>query len=170
MLTRLAAASILALGLVVAAAAEEARPDLVGTWQLVSRVDRNQAGMVVPETSLGANPSGYLVYDATGHVFLQMMVSDRKEASCAPTSPADTNNLAHVGGYDAYFGRYEVDTAKRIVTHVLQGALGPADVGRRLTRRYHLDGDTLTLQMEPGGEHFAGITRTLVWHRVARPG
>jgi len=69
---------------------------------------------------------------------------------------ADTNNLAHLGGYDVYFGRYEIDTAKRIVAHILDGALGPADVGRRLTRRYRLDGATLTLQTGPGGGAFCG--------------
>jgi hypothetical protein len=34
---------------------------LVGTWQLVSRIDRDQAEHVLSETSLGATPLGYLI-------------------------------------------------------------------------------------------------------------
>ena len=159
----------LVLCLLVSSALADPIPEsLIGTWQLVSRADRDPAGALVPEPSLGAHPSGYLIYDRSNHVYVQMMAENRTSTSCETTAKADTNNLAHVGGYDAYFGSLEVDPAAHVVTHVLEGALGPADVGRRLTRRYSVEGDTLTLSMEPGGEHSRGITRTLIWHRITR--
>ncbi|MBZ5538006.1 MAG: lipocalin-like domain-containing protein [Acidobacteriia bacterium] len=137
---------------------------LVGTWQLVSRVDRDLGGKIVPDPSLGPDPIGYLIYDGSGHVAVQLMGRHRSSDPCQVTAPAEANNLAHVGGYDAYFGRYEVDHAASTVTHILEGALSQADVGRSLVRRFKLDGDTLAIEFEPGAK---GRTRTLTWRRVS---
>ena len=142
----------------------ETSAGLVGTWQLVTRVDHDSDGTAVPEPSLGADPIGYLIYDNSGHVAVQMMARTRGSNPCQVTAAASANNLAHVGGYDAYFGRYEVDGAAGTVTHILEGALSPSDLGRRLTRRFKLEGDTLTIQFEPGGDR--RVTRTLVWRRA----
>jgi Lipocalin-like domain len=138
---------------------------LVGTWELISRVDRDSTGGPVVEPSLGSNPKGYLIYDATGHVAVQLMARDRSGSPCTVTAAAQANNLAHIGGYDAYFGRYEADQRTGTVTHILDGALSQSDIGRRLTRQYRLAGDTLTIWFWPGGTDHR-ITRTLVWHRV----
>jgi Lipocalin-like domain len=158
------------LGLLVAGAGlgagERSLAGIVGTWELVSRIALDSSGRVVTDSSLGADPLGLLVYDATGHVAVQLMSRRRTGAPCTVTAQSDTNNLAQVGGYDAYFGRYEVDPSTHTVTHHLEGALGPADVGRALTRQYRLSGDTLTLQFHPGGPHDARLRR-LVWHRVS---
>ena len=142
--------------------------DLVGTWQMVTRVDRDAAGNVVPDPSLGTSPTGYLIYDAAGHVAVQLMKANRGSNPCEVTAPAQANNLAQVGGYDAYFGRYEVNWSAGTVTHILDGALAPADVGRHLSRRFKLDGDTLTIEFEPGGKEAGKLTRTVTWKRVSR--
>jgi hypothetical protein len=116
---------------------------LVGTWQLVSRIDRDPAGRVLSEISLGDAPLGYLIYDAAGHVAAQLAAQDRPTSICdTMPGPIEANNNANIGGYTAYFGRYEVDTTTGIVTHHLEGALAPRDVGRRLTRRFRVVGDT----------------------------
>ena len=152
-------------GLAPAAVAQTAR-ELVGTWELVSRIQRDSSGRVIPDSSLGAAPIGILVYDATGHVAVQLMKRQRRAASCAVTAKADRNNLAQIGGYDAYFGHYEVNPATHTVTHHLEAAIGPGDVGRALTREFHLQGDTLSLEFRPGGPRDQRV-RTLVWHRVS---
>src|SRR5215813_4634706 len=46
---------------------------LVGTWQVVSRIDRDASGNVIPERSLGSDPLGYLIYDSKGHMAAQLM-------------------------------------------------------------------------------------------------
>jgi hypothetical protein len=74
---------------------------------------------------------------------------------------------ANFGGYSAYFGRYQVDAKAGTVTHVVEGALSPADVGEHLRRRFHLVGDTLTIQFEPLNADGGHRTRTLIWHRVS---
>ncbi len=147
-------------------AASSDAQEIVGTWMLDSRIDRDAAGVVVPEPSLGSNPFGYLIYDRAGHVAAQIMARDRqKSPSPAAVATSDPNNTGASGGYDAYVGRYSVDPNKKVVTHELELALGPTDVGRKIMRRYRIEGDKLTIQFEPGK---AGITRTLVWHRVSR--
>ena len=111
-----------------------AHATLVGTWELVSRNDRDSTGRILS--------------DSTGR------------------SP-DPNNNANIGGYSAYFGHYQVDPKAGTVTHVLEGALAPADIGKRLRRRFRLVGDTLTIQFEPATPEGGYRTRTLVWHRVS---
>ena len=157
----------LALACVARGAPAQGPPDMVGTWQLVLRVDHDSSGNTIAEPSLGADPVGYLLYDNSGRVAVQMMARHRDSNTCQVTAAASANNLAHVGGYDAYFGRYEVDTTAGTVSHILDGSLSPSDVGRRLTRRFRLDGDTLTIQFEPGGQSDRRITRTLVWRRAS---
>ena len=141
---------------------------LVGTWQLVSRIDRDASGNVITEPSLGSDSLGYLIYDSKGHVAAQLMARHRSSASIATvTSEANSNNPAHIGGYDADFGRYEPDMKSGTVTHILDGALAPADVGRRITRRFEVTGDTLTITFEPGTQANGKITRTIVWRRIS---
>ena len=53
------------------------------------------------------------------------------------------------------------------VTHILEGALSPSDVGRRITRRFRLEGDTLIIQFEPGGYGNKRTMRALTWRRVS---
>jgi hypothetical protein len=158
---------LLVLCSVVPSPAQPQKKAIVGTWQLLSRIDRDPTGTVLEEPSLGSDPIGYLVYDASGNMCVQIMARHRSTSHMQVTSPADTNNLAQVGGYDAYFGRYEIDSVGRSITHRLEGAIGPSDVGRSLTRHMDLRGDTLTLWFEPGGNGTRRV-RTLIWRRVSR--
>jgi lipocalin-like protein len=155
------------LGPVSCRRGKENSGDLVGTWQLVSRVDRDASGNVIPEPSLGSDPVGYLIYDSKGHMAAQLMARHRTSASAAITSEPNSNNPGHIGGYDSYFGRYEVDWESHTVAHIMDGALSPADVGRRITRRFQVSGDTLTITFEPGTQANGKITRTIVWHRIS---
>ena len=160
-------ACIFLLGSASCRRGERVPANLVGTWQLVSRVDRDTSGHVIPEPSLGSDPVGYLIYDSKGHVAAQLMARHRSSASAVITSEGDSNNPAQMAGYDSYFGRYEVNSKTHTVTHILDGALAPADVGRRITRHFQVSGDTLTITFEPGTQANEKITRTVVWHRIS---
>ena len=69
-------------------------------------------------------------------------------------------------GYDAYFGTYALDEAHGIVTHHLESALFPGDIGKNITRRFKLNGDTLTIQFDTSLANGTIVTRTLVWTRI----
>jgi hypothetical protein len=116
----LRAATVAALLVVMAITRNvRAHDGLVGTWELVSRTDRDSTGRILSETTLGAAPIGYLIYDAAGHVAAQLSARDRSCLVCDSTGlSSDPNNNANIGGYSAYFGRYQVDAKAGMVTHV----------------------------------------------------
>lgn len=143
---------------------------LVGTWRLQSRRDRTSEGAVQIEPSLGETPLGLLVYDANGNVAVQLMKRDRSADSAAAEPGANsggTNSSAGIGWYDAYFGTYTVDVTAGTVTHHLEAALGPHDVGRSLTRHFELNGDELKLSFQTTVGSGTVVTREIVWKRVA---
>ena len=139
---------------------------LVGTWRLVSRVVTLEDGTAVQDAGLGKTPSGYLIYDSSGHVAAQLMRPDRPMAiDCGTLSPAPSQNSQSVNGYDAYFGTYAIDETKHTVTHHLEGALSAADVGKNLVREFQISGDKLTIIVRTNSPKEKQI-RTLTWERV----
>ena len=144
--------------------------DLVGTWSLESRRDRAIDGTTQIEPSLGETPLGLLIYDAKGHVAVQLMKRERSSVGAAEPSQqtsGGTNSSSGSGPYDAYFGTYTVDIQAGTVTHHIDGALAPADVGRTLTRHFELRGDALTLSFQTTVGGKGVVTRVIVWRRVA---
>lgn len=100
------------------------RNALVGAWRL-ARIDVPGAAM--------AQPEGMLVYTADGHVSVQLMY---------PKSAQAPDNEYVLGGYEASFGSYDVDEAKHIVTHHVQGSITrDLLVGKDLPRVYQLTAD-----------------------------
>jgi hypothetical protein len=121
-------------------------PGLIGTWKLISFQDRKSADQ---ERSYpyGLNPQGYIVYDTTGHVFIQMMKTPpyRSFISGDDKKPTPEEAKAVYEGYIAYFGTYSVDEANHVVTHHVEGSLGPSYIGTDQKRPFQLTGDRLIL-------------------------
>jgi hypothetical protein len=138
---------------------------LVGSWELLSRIDRTPKGEERVETSLGANPIAFLVFDRTGHFAVQFMKRDRTHAVDAPAPGA--NNSRARGGYDAYFGGYTYDEARGELKTRLAAALSPENVGQEFIRRAAVEGEMLTLQLDTTAPSGEAVTRTLRWKRVA---
>jgi lipocalin-like protein len=140
--------------------------ELVGTWRLISRVVRLEDGTAVEDPGLGKTPLGYLMYDSSGHMAVQVMRRDRPLAiDCATSSFAPSDNSQSVNGYDAYFGRYTIDETSHTVTHHLEGALAAADVGKNLVRKFQVSGDKLTIIVRTNSPKQRQV-RTLTWERV----
>ena len=55
--------------------------DLIGTWALVSRIDRTAGGERRVEPSLGEDPVALLYYDRAGHFAAQFMKRDSRAAA-----------------------------------------------------------------------------------------
>ena len=139
---------------------------LVGTWRLVSRAVTLEDGTAVQDPGLGTTPTGYLIYDSSGHMAAQMMKLDRPtEIDCGTSGAAPRNNSQSVNGYDAYFGEYTIDETNHTVTHHLEGALAAADVGKSLVRHFQVSGDKLTIFVRTNSPKEIQI-RTLTWERV----
>jgi hypothetical protein len=144
-----------------------ASSSLVGTWKLISREDITADGERRIEPNLGAEPLAYLIYDTAGQFAAQFMRRNRSSVTSdlQPSSFAANNSRA-VDGYDAYFGKYRVDT-EGVVTQELEGALSPADVGKIVTRRYSVVGAELVIEVETTSSDGQPVTRTLRWRRLA---
>ena len=145
--------------------------DLIGTWALVSRIDRTAGGERREEPSLGEDPVALLYYDRGGHFAAQFMKRDRtKPSGSEPSSSAAPNNSRAQGGYDAYFGTYAVDDVRGTVTQRLLGALSRENVGAVLTRAMTVQGNALIIQLQTTTGDGIAVTRTLTWRRVDRDG
>lgn len=121
---------------------ESLREQLVGTWKLISAEDVDpKTGKWIPYT-FGNPPSGYFIYDATGHASIQIMTTPPVTIA-SPDSPTPEEALAIFNGYIAYYGTYSVDDAN--ISVQVEGAWDPTQVGTNQARPYLLSGDTLII-------------------------
>jgi Lipocalin-like domain/Domain of unknown function (DUF4440) len=152
---------------IASAGNSSAAAQLVGTWRLVSRSVTNADGERIAEPALGEKPSGYLVYDASGHVAAQLMRPGRTAAqlkNCGATPAKAQNNSTTVCGYDAYFGTYKLEDGG--IVHHLELALSPEDIGKDIHRSFVIAGDQLTITFPTTMPDGKTVTRTVVWERV----
>lgn len=115
---------------------------VVGTWKLISAEDRGSSSDPWIPYTFGNPPSGYFIYDATGHASIQIMTTPPQKIA-TPDSPTPTEALAIFNGYIAYYGTYTVD-AKNITVQV-EGAWDPSQVGSSQARPYQVKGDKLII-------------------------
>ena len=143
------------------AVAGELSDRLIGTWRIVRYVDTNASGAVT--SPFGEKPSGYFVYDATGHLSIQIMRMPARPmfASGDDKKGTDAEVRTAYQSYAAYFGTYRVDEAKSVVTHVVEGSLNPSYTGTEQPRPFKLDGDVLTIQLhaKDGASYFRELHR-----------
>nr|WP_285222327.1 MULTISPECIES: lipocalin-like domain-containing protein [unclassified Lysobacter] len=126
---------------------------LVGTWQVMELVDTDRAGKAV--RPYGEHPLGYIVYDATGHLHVQVM----RTPATPPFADGDQKGSDRevrgaYDGYIAYFGTYRVDEARGQVIHQVQGSLMPSYTGTDQPRPIKLIGDELIIEGDTDDGHF----------------
>ena len=101
---------------------------LIGAWHLVSLGEPGPGGKVIGTPGL----KGMLIYTRDGHMSVQIIY---------PGSAAKVTNDYVLNGYEASFGTYEVDEAKHMVTHHVEGSITRGLVGKHLPRVYRLTQD-----------------------------
>ncbi len=139
--------------------------DLVGTWRLLSRLDRDTSGEPVDEPTLGSDPLALLFFDGAGNFAAQFMKRDRSSAMEAPALIGQNNTTA-IGGYDAYFGTYEVDETSGDVQTRLVGALSPSHVGATMIRNMKVEEGKLIIRLTTTTADDTQVHRTLTWERA----
>lgn len=127
-------------------------PALIGTWQLMTAKDL--VGKEWIPYTFGNPPSGYFIYDASGHASVQIMVTPPVTLSDPDNGPTPDEALEIYNGYIAYYGPWSA--SEGWVTVVPAGALVPTQVGSQQSRPYTVVGDTLTI-----GNEAEGYVRTL---------
>ena len=123
---------LVATAVTLAGAQPQSDPDssdrnaLIGAWHLV-RIDASGPD---GKSSPTPKPKGMLIYTRDGHMSVQLMY---------PKSAKSPDNEYVRDGYEASFGSYDVDEAKHIVTHHVQGSITrDLLVGKDLPRVYQL--------------------------------
>ena len=147
-----------------ASAAGDPRHRFVGTWQLV-RVERlGPSGELLPAPAPpafgSANPVGFLMYDPSGYMGVTIMQSGRRKYAGQEPTPDEAK--AALAGFVSYFGTFNVDEAKSVVTHTLEGSLNPSMEAEQ-RRSFQISGNQLTLKPPPAS---TGIQSRLIWERV----
>jgi len=89
-----------------------------------------------------------LVYTRDGHMSVQVMYRNRQAGTAAaPVQYAQ-------GGYEASFGRYEIDDRAHTFTFHVEGALVRTLIGKDLTRVFELSGNQLIVKSSSPNEHW----------------
>jgi hypothetical protein len=138
--TRLATTVAALLAAALASAQAQSAPQgengkrIVGLWRLVSMT---AGGQLNPER--GERATGMILYDATGHMTVQIM-PDRPRKKWSGAQPTAEEALDTVVGYSAYFGTYRVDEQAKTVTHIREGGIQPGPLPD-LVRRIEFVGD-----------------------------
>ncbi len=141
------------------------KEQFTGTWKLVSSEYRRLDGKLA--YSKGRDAVGILMYDASGHMSVQIMRPDRPAFASGDHLKGTPEEIKSAfKGFVAYYGTYEVNEEEGTVTHHLEGSLFPNWVGTDLKRFFEFSGNQLTLSTPPmpmGGQQLTGV---LLWERV----
>lgn len=80
---------------------------------------------------------------------------------------AESETRAAIGAsYDAYFGTYKINEQAGVVTHHLEAALWPGDIGKDIDRHFTISGDPLTITFDTTTREGVKVTPTLMWERM----
>ena len=155
------ATALCAVGSLARAAADDA---IVGVWQLVSyvRVSPDSNETTYP---LGRAPTGHIVYTSSGFVAV-VVTGEGRAPVAAADEKRDEKQSRLLSTMIAYSGTYRVEGAT--VTHHVDVAWLPGQVGTDQKRNFKIEGSTLSLYAPiknplDGKEYIY----SLVWKRVA---
>lgn len=119
------------------------RDGLVGAWKLASLEEGGADG-----TFHRPDCTGSLVFTHDGRMSVQVMYRDaQSQTDAGPVQYAQ-------GGYEASFGRYEVNEPGRSFTYHVEGALVRALVGKYQKRIYELTDKQLIIKPPTADEHW----------------
>jgi hypothetical protein len=147
-------------------AASPAAGMLVGMWRLVGAKVVLPGGDTRP-SGLGESPSGFMAYDRSGTMAVQIRTGTvqpwEPAAAMAPIAgePVDAGQA-----YLAYAGTWTLDAGSRTVVHLVEISLDPSLVGKEVIREVAVEGDQLVLTVPwrtPAGEP---ATTRLTWRRA----
>ena len=132
---------LLLIGMV--AMAQSVADRFVGAWRLVSLEEQGADGK--PHR---CDCTGMFVFTRDGHASVQVMTRDSQTGT--PAGPVQYSQ----GGYEASFGRYEVDEHTHTFTFHVEGALVRTLIGKDLPRVYELSGKRLVVTSSNPDEHW----------------
>ena len=122
---------------------EGTRERFIGAWRLIWLEEPAADGTVHQ-----ADCTGMLVFTREGRMSVQVMYRNPQTGT-----PAEPVQYAQ-GGYEATFGRYEIDPPSRTFTYHVEGGLVRSLVGKELVRSFELSGNRLVVKSSNPNEHW----------------
>ena len=123
--------------------AEDIQDRFVGAWRLVSLEAPGPDGKIQK-----ADSTGMFVFTRDGHASVQVM-----ERNPQPQAHAGPEQYSQ-GGYEATFGRYEIDEGAHTFTFHVEGALVRTLIGKDLPRSFEFSGKQLIVKSTRPEEHW----------------
>lgn len=124
----------------------QATSSIVGTWRAVEYVNPI-ATADDRRYPFGRSPRGYLVYDNTGHVFLQVLrgLAAQSDMRGRWRQADSTTLIGLLNGTAAYFGTYRANARLAVVIHTIEGEIPPNIGLTEVATPFRVTGDTLRL-------------------------
>ena len=139
---------------------------LVGAWSLIDAMTVQTDGQTGPWDDHSRPYKGLIVYGADGMMSVQIATARAPMPSDGDLKKLTAEQqLAYLHSYYAYYGRYEFDPARSVVTHFVETSLDPTETGIVYRRSVKLAGDIVTLTtLEPNDA--SGSHNVLSWRRL----
>ena len=124
------------------ATAQGDRERFVGAWRLAWLEEPGADGTVHR-----ADFTGQVVFTRDGYASVQVMYRNPGGGDAGPVQYAQ-------GGYEASYGRYDIDERAQAWTFHVEGAMVRSLVGKDLKRRYEFSGNQLIVTPSSPDEHW----------------
>jgi hypothetical protein len=124
------------------ATAQSDRERFVGAWRLAWLEEPGADGKVHR-----ADCTGQFVFTSDGYASVQVMYRNPGGGAAGPVQYAQ-------GGYEASYGRYDIDERAVTWTFHVEGAMVRSLVGKDLKRRYEFSGNQLIVTPSSPDEHW----------------
>src|SRR5450631_1548664 len=148
------------------------REQLIGAWRLVGIEFSDRNGPII-DPFYRAGSIGIIIYDSSGWMSVHIAAPHRKAwevpASRLPSDAAEQDTELKAAAFDtyyAYYGRWDFDRAKSVVTHHLKSSLIPAETGLDYDQKVTLENGRLIFTGHSGPPGLE-TTRIKIWQRVS---
>jgi len=140
---------------------------IVGTWRMAGVETRVVDGSGPTTYPRGRTPAGFIIYDAQGRMYVQIMNSDEVRPPRNGAAPMTEQEQARAyASYTAYFGHYTVNEDDQSVTHHVEGSVNPRNIGNGMHRFVEVSQDRLSLNTVARGPDGKERVTLRMWERV----
>ena len=153
----LVATTGLCLVLASPTSAQSLKDQLMGTWTLVSNVEKYQDG--TEKSTFGPQGKGLLILDRNGWFSFQLIGGERPKQTGRPDNP--------IGPAITYFGTYSVNEGDKSLVYKVQGSTNPSFEGTEQKATISsIKGDDMTYVRAPLPSSQGPFVPTLTWKRA----
>ncbi len=140
---------------------------IVGTWKMTGAETRVVDGSGPTTRPRGKAPAGYIMYDAQGRMYVQIMNSDEtRPARKGDGAMTEKEQAQAYSSYTAYYGRYTIDENDQSVVHHVEGSVNPRNIGNAMKRFVEVSQDRLSLNTFAKGQDGKERVTLRMWERM----